>query len=105
MDLFMRNHVYFLSFILILNPFILFANETISLKKLEQNNSIFIIKGTQKPYTGIVKEIYKNKKIKYIGNFENGQKTGEWNYFEETGIIWLSENYKHLYEMIHKVLK
>ena len=94
MDLFMRKHLYFLSYLLILNPFILFANEPISLKKLEENNNIFIIKGTQKPYTGIINEFYKNKKIKYTGNFENGKKTGEWKYFEETGTMWLSETYK-----------
>ena len=65
----------FLKLFINFNPFILFANEPISLKKLEENNNIFLIKGTQKPYTGIVNEFYKNKKIKYIGNFENGKKS------------------------------
>ena len=85
MDLFMRKHLYFLSYLLILNPFILFANEPISLKKLEENNNIFLIKGTQKPYTGIVNEFYKNKKLNILEILKMERKLESGNILKKLG--------------------
>ena len=44
--------------------------------------------------TGInVKKVNENGKVKIKGNYEKGNKSGEWQYFDENGVLLETKNF------------